>query len=214
MNDGNSKMIRVCLVEDDDKIRESLIILIEGTDGFRCVGAYESAEEALRDIKRIEVDVVLMDINLPGMSGIECVQQLKSIKPTLQIIMLTVYEDSEKIFTSLEAGASGYLLKRTPPDQLLQGIRDVHSGGSPMSAGIARKVVESFKKEPPPADTTASLTDRETEILDLLSKGKRNKEIADTLFISPSTVHTHIHNIYEKLHIRSRSEAILKHLQR
>ena len=207
-------MIRVCLVEDDERIRESLIILIEGTDGYRCVGAYESAEEALRDLKRVDADVVLMDINLPGMSGVECVQQLKVMKPTLQILMLTVYEDADKIFASLEAGASGYFLKRTPPDQLLQGIRDVHTGGSPMSAQIARKVVESFKREHPPADTASSLTDRETEILDLLSKGKRNKEIADLLFISPSTVHTHIHNIYEKLHIRSRSEAILRHLQR
>ena len=207
-------MIRVCLVEDDERIRESLIILIEGTDGYRCVGAYESAEEALRDLKRVDADVVLMDINLPGMSGVECVQQLKVMMPTLQIIMLTVYEDADKIFASLEAGASGYLLKRTPPDQLLQGIRDVHAGGSPMSAQIARKVVESFKRERPPADTASSLSDRETEILDLLSRGKRNKEIADLLFISPSTVHTHIHNIYEKLHIRSRSEAILRHLQR
>ncbi len=208
--------IRVAIVEDDDKIRESLIVLIEGSDGFRCVGAYERAEEAIRDFKRKDADVVMMDINLPQMQGTEAVHVLKELKPELQIIMLTVYEDSEKVFESLEAGATGYLLKRTPPDQLLNSIKDVMAGGSPMSPTIARRVVQSFNRVVPtkPAGEPLVLSAREEEILNLLVKGKRYKEIADTLFISPSTVHTHLHNIYEKLHVRSRSEAMAKYLNR
>jgi len=208
--------IRVAIVEDDDKIREGLIVLIEGSDGFRCVGAYERAEEAVKDFKQKDADVVLMDINLPGMQGTEAVSVLKETKPGLQIVMLTVYEDSDKVFASLEAGATGYLLKRTPPDQLLNSIKDVMAGGSPMSPTIARRVVQSFKKSPAlkKDGEQAQLSIREEEILNLLVKGKRYKEIADALFISPATVHTHLHNIYEKLHVRSRSEAMVKYLQR
>ncbi len=206
--------VRVAIVEDDEKIRESLIVLIEGTDGFRCVGAYEYAEEAINDFRRVDADVVLMDINLPKMSGIDCVRALKEQKPEVQIIMLTVYEDNDKIFASLEAGASGYLLKRTPPDQLLNGIRDVVAGGSPMTPHIARRIVQSFLSPVAKMKTGIELSSREREILDLLAKGKRYKEIGDILFISPSTVHTHLHNIYEKLHVRSRSEAIVKYLQK
>lgn len=208
--------IRVAIVEDDDKIRESLIVLLEGSEGFRCVGAYETAEEAIRDFKQKDADVVLMDINLPGMQGTEAAFRLKEMKPQLQVIMLTVYEDNDKVFASLEAGATGYLLKRTPPDQLLNGIKEVFSGGSPMSPTIARRVVQSFKKQSPYRTTNdgAQLSTREEEILNLLVKGKRYKEIADALFISPATVHTHLHNIYEKLHVRSRAEAMAKYLQK
>lgn len=208
-------MIRIALVEDDDRIRESLIVLLEGTEGFRCVGAFEQAEEAIRDLKRTSADVVLMDINLPGISGVDGVRQLKGMFPRLQIIMLTVYEDNEKIFASLEAGASGYLLKRTPPDRLIAGIREVVDGGSPMSPQIARKVVQSFRRAAPPSSSSdIELSKRESEILDLLVQGKRYKEIADDLFISPSTVHSHLHSIYDKLHVRSRTEAVVKYLRR
>ncbi len=207
---------RVAVVEDDDKIRESLIVLIEGSDGFRCIGAYERAEEAIRDFKRKDADVVLMDINLPQMQGTEAVRVLKELKPELQIIMLTVYEDSDKVFESLEAGATGYLLKRTPPDQLLNSIKEVMAGGSPMSPTIARHVVQSFRKAAPrkPDAESVTLSEREEEILNLLVKGRRYKEIAEALFISPSTVHTHLHNIYEKLHVRSRTEAMVKYLNK
>lgn len=201
-------MIRVALVEDDEKIRQSLIALLESSDGFRCVGAYETAEEAIDDFHHKDADVVLMDIHLPGMSGTESVRRLKEIKPSLEVIMLTVYEDDEKIFASLESGASGYLLKQTPPAELLSSIRQVTEGGSPMSPRIARRVVQSFKKE---INSSPQLSEREREILDLLVKGKRYKEIADTLFISPATVHTHLHNIYEKLQVRSRAEAAVKY---
>ena len=209
-------LIRVAIVEDDEKIRESLIVLIEGSDGFRCIGAYERAEDAIRDFKRKDADVVLMDINLPEMQGTEAVSVLKELKPNLQIIMLTVYEDNDKIFASLEAGATGYLLKRTPPDQLLNSIKEAMAGGSPMSPTIARRVVQSFMKISSRKDGNKSdqLSDREEEILNLLIRGKQYKEIADTLFISTATVHTHIHNIYEKLHVRSRAELMAKYLKK
>ncbi len=207
---------RVVLVEDDDKIRNSLIVLIEGSEGMRCVGAYDRAEDAVRDFRTKDADVVLMDINLPGMQGTEAAAHLKEMKPDLQIIMLTVYEDSEKVFESLEAGASGYLLKRTPPDQLLNGIREVMSGGSPMSPTIARRVVQSFKKDAPRKSEAGrpALSAREEEILNLLVKGRQYKEIGEALFISPSTVHTHLHSIYEKLHVRTRAEAMAKLMKR
>ncbi len=207
-------VIRVAIVEDDEKIRESLVMLIEDTPGFRCVGAYESAEDALSDFRNKDADVVLMDINLPAMNGVECVRKLKAVKPKLEICMLTVYEDAEKIFSSLEAGATGYLLKRTSPEQLLQGIRDTFEGGSPMSSQIARKVVQRFKEEHQKSEDEVELSEREREILNLLVKGKRYKEIGASLFISPSTVHSHLHNIYEKLHVRSRSEAIVRYMKK
>lgn len=207
-------IIRVAIVEDDEKIRESLIVLIEGSDGFRCIGAYKRAEDAIRDFKRNDADVMLMDINLPEMQGTEAVAVLKELKPNLQVIMLTVYEDNDKIFKSLEAGASGYLLKRTPPDQLLKNIKEVMAGGSPMSPTIARRVVQYFKKTPSLKGQLIKLSEREEEILELLVRGKQYKEIAEALFISPSTVHTYLHNIYEKLHVRSRSEAMVKFLNR
>jgi len=206
--------IRVSVVEDDSRIRESLIVLIDGVEGFRCVSAYENAEEALEDIPRKAPDVVLMDINLPGMSGIECVRSLKEKMLGMQIIMLTVFEDTDKIFKSLEAGASGYLLKRTSPDQVLNAIREAHNGGSPMSSQIARKVVQSFRKPVEKSDPIVNLSPREEEILRALAQGSRDKEIAEALFISVDTVHSHLRRIYEKLQVRSRTEAVVKYLQK
>jgi DNA-binding NarL/FixJ family response regulator len=206
--------IRVAIVEDDQRIRNSLKVLLDGSPGFRCVATYGDAESALLDLPRESPDVVLMDINLPKMSGIECVRQLKERIPGILVIMLTVYEDSQKIFHSLQAGAVGYLIKSTVPSQILQAITEVHAGGSPMSAQIARKVVQSFYNPRADHSDTAKLTERELEILDLLAKGYLYKEIADQLSISRETVHNHLRRIYEKLHVRSRTEAVVKYFQR
>ncbi len=207
------KTIRVSIVEDDERLRNSLIVVLEGTPGFRCVSAYEDGESAMRDIPIKMPDVTLMDINLPGASGIEAVRKLKTVKPDLLILMLTVYEDSAKIFQALQAGASGYLLKMTPPDEILKAIRDVHGGGAPMSAQIARKVVQSFHADPS-APPDVQLTAREEEILQSLSRGGLYKEIASDLNISVDTVHNHLRKIYQKLHVRSRTEAVVKYLKR
>ncbi len=207
-------IIKISIVEDDDQIRKGIMKLIDGYDGFNCIGSFASAEAALEGIPLQKPDVILMDINLPQMSGIECVQSLTKDYPEIQIIMLTIYEDSRLIFESLKAGASGYLLKRASPEELLQAIKDVKNGGSPMSSQIARKVVQYFQKSTPPDDISKKLTQREEEILDLLSKGFRYKEIAEKLFISIETVHSHIHKIYEKLQVRSRTEAVVKYLNR
>ena len=206
--------ISVTIVEDDDRIRNGLIALIEGVDGFSCAGAYDNAEQALRQIPVQHPSVVLMDINLPGMNGIECVGLLKEKMPDIQIIMLTVFEDVDMIFSALAAGASGYLLKRTPSDQILNAIKDVHNGGSPMTSQIARKVVQSFKKPVAEKSVATLLTPREEEILKALAGGSRDKEIAESLFISIDTVHTHLRKIYDKLHVRSRTQAVLKYLQK
>jgi DNA-binding NarL/FixJ family response regulator len=206
--------IKVSIVEDSDRFRESLVILIDGVEGFRCVGAHPTAEEALSRIPLERPDVVLMDIHLPGRSGVDCVRELKTRLPALPIMMLTANEDSEQIFNSLMAGASGYLLKRTPPNQLLEAIQEMHRGGSPMSTQIARKVVESFRRVAPANSPTQVLTDRENEILAQLAKGFRNKEIADQLGVSMDTVRTHLRHIYEKLHVQSRTEAVLKYFQK
>jgi DNA-binding NarL/FixJ family response regulator len=203
--------IRVAIVEDDSGFRESLAVLIGGADEFRCVGSYPNAEIALKGISREWPDVVLMDINLPQMSGIECVAKLKQLKPTLQIMMLTVYLDNEQIFNSLKAGASGYLLKKTSPAKIMDAIAEIHAGGAPMSMSIARKVVQVFQKENH-ADETKCLTRREYEILTHLAKGSQYKEIAEALSVSIATVRSHIQNIYDKLHVRSRTEAVVKFL--
>lgn len=206
--------IKVGIVEDQDKVREGLALLIDGTVGFTCTEAYANGEEALRHLPAYRPDVVLMDIHLPKMSGIECLQKLKEKLPDVQVMMLTVYEDNELIFKSLIAGATGYILKRTPPAQLLESITELHEGGSPMSDQIARKVVEAFRQMGRSSKQTDNLSERESEILSFLAKGYHDKEIADKFFLSIKTVRTHLRNIYKKLHVRSRTEAVLKYLQK
>jgi DNA-binding NarL/FixJ family response regulator len=204
--------ISVSIVEDDAGVRSSLAKLIEGSPGFRCLSQHPTGESALQELPKTNPHVVLMDINLPGVSGVECVRRLKPILPGTQIIMLTVYQNTEHIFNALAAGATGYLLKQTPPAELLAAIRDVHGGGSPMSSHIARKIVQSFQKPLAAARDTDNLSPRESEVLDLLAKGYLYKEIADKMGLSYATVHTHIRHIYEKLHVRSRTEAVARHL--
>ena len=204
--------IRIAVVEDDKTVREGLQMLLNGSPGFTCVAAYSSGEDALSGISEIIPDVVLMDINLPGINGIECILKLKEQDLPMLFIMLTVFEDPDAIFQSLSAGACGYLLKHTPPAKLLEAIQDVHRGGSPMSGEIARKVVQSFQQPATKSSTSLSLTKREEEILGFLAQGYFYKEIAASLSISVETVRTHIRNIYEKLQVRTRTEAILKYL--
>ncbi len=204
--------IAVSIVEDDPQVRSSLAKLIDSSPGYRCVSRHGSAENALAEIPKVKPDVTLMDINLPGINGVECVRRLKPQLPGTQMIMLTVYQNTEHIFNALAAGATGYMLKQTPPAELLAAIKEVHAGGSPMSSHIARKIVQSFQQPTPPAVATASLSPREAEVLDLLAKGFLYKEIADQMKVSYATVHTHIRHIYEKLHVRSRTEAVAKHL--
>jgi DNA-binding NarL/FixJ family response regulator len=215
-----SNLIRVALVEDDPEVRANLAALIEESPGFRCVGQFSDGATALQELPATQADVVLMDINLPGMLGTECVRKLKAITPRLPVLMLTVYDDSEQIFKSLMAGATGYLLKRTPRAKLIEAIREIHSGGAPMSRQVARRVVQFFQQiEQMPATSRpmpelGSLTKREREVLACLAKGFAYKEIADQLKISFETVRTHLRTIYDKLHVHSRTEAVLKYLGR
>ena len=204
--------ISVSIVEDDAQVRASLAKLIDSSSGYRCVSRHGSAEDALQEIPKFKPDVTLMDINLPGINGVECTRRLKPLLPATQIIMLTVYQNTEHIFNALAAGATGYLLKQTPPNELLAAIREVHAGGSPMSSHIARKIVQSFQQVAPPAAGVDGLSPREAEVLDLLAKGFLYKEIADMMKVTYATVHTHIRHIYEKLHVRSRTEAVARHL--
>jgi len=204
--------ISVSIVEDDAQVRASLVKLIDSSPGFRCVSNHASAENALLEIPKVKSQVVLMDINLPGINGVECVRRLKPQMPGTQVIMLTVYQNTEHIFNALAAGATGYLLKQTPPAELLAAIREVHGGGSPMSSHIARKIVQSFQQSASASAEAQSLSPREAEVLDLLAKGFLYKEIADSMKVTYATVHTHIRHIYEKLHVRSRTEAVAKHL--
>ena len=206
--------ISVSIVEDDAKVRESLARLINSSPGYRCVSEHASGEEALREIPAVKPDVTLMDINLTGISGVECVRRLKPVLPQTQVIMLTVYQNTEHIFNALAAGATGYLLKQTPPAELLAAIRNVHDGGSPMSSHIARKIVQSFQQPAPVAVEGDALSPREAQVLELLAKGFLYKEIADSMKVSYATVHTHIRHIYEKLQVRSRTEAVAKHLRK
>lgn len=207
-----SEEIRVAIVEDRDDVRQGLAFLVEGAEGFRCTGAYADAESALAELERAEPDVVLMDIGLPGMSGIDAVPLIRERKPRTQVMMLTVYEDESRVFDSLRAGATGYVLKKTPPAQLLEWIAVLHQGGSPMSSQIARRVVEVFQRAPARPDPTSELTAREREILELLVRGFRYREIGKQLFISLDTVRTHIRHIYEKMQVRSRTEATARYL--
>ena len=204
-------MTTVGIVEDDAILRDTLARLVGGARGFQCVAACATGEEALQKMSAHNPQVILMDLNLPKMSGIECIRHLKEILPSTPVIVLTVYEDSEHIFRALKAGACGYLLKRSDPDDVLAAIKDAREGGSPMSSQIARRVVVSFHGSAPGAGV--ALTERENEILSLLSQGYANKEIAEKMNITVPTVRTHLRHIYEKLHVRSRTEAIIKYLK-
>lgn len=202
-------MINVGIIEDEKDIRNSLELLINGSEGFSCKHTYSSAEDAIKEIPSLKLDVVLTDINLPGKSGIDCIRELKSKCSETHFLICTTFEDSENVFNALKAGATGYLTKTTQPSKLLDAIVDAYNGGSPMSSHIARKVVNSFKVSDVNPEL-ARLSNREKEILDLLSKGLRYKEIADKIFLSTETVRTHIRNIYEKLQVNSRTEAVNK----
>lgn len=204
--------ITIGIVEDDSRIRVGLSALLQEEPDFECVGSFSSAEDALRHLPGLRPKVVIMDVNLPGMSGIECVQQLTSGDHPPQVIMLTVRQDSEIIFASLAAGACGYLLKPPTASQLVDAVRDVFSGGAPMTASIARRVAQSFKKQDTKTPEIYSLTPREVEVLELLAKGFAYKEVAADLNISYSTVQRHIESIYRKLHVHSRTHAVTKFL--
>ena len=206
------RVIRVSIVEDDAPARAILAGWVGRAEGFRCLGQHPNGEIALAQLPLEKPDVVLMDINLGGITGVECVRRLKPLLPATQFLMLTVYEDADHILRALEAGASGYLLKQTPRTQLLAALREVFSGGSPMTSNIARKVVQSFQ-HPAPAEEQA-LSPREQEVLDLLARGYLYKEIADSLNISVPTVNTYIRRIYEKLHVRSRAQAVARYAHR
>ena len=206
--------ITVSIVEDNEQLRSTLARVISRAEGFRCLSHYGDAESALEGLPKDRPDVVLMDINLPGINGVECVRRLKQSAPEIQSVMLTVYEDTDNIFAALAAGAGGYLLKRTKTAELLEAIREVHRGGSPMTTHIARKVTQSFQKAGPSPHATENLSEREQEVLDCLSQGFLYKEIADKLGISYETVHTYIRRIYEKLQVRTRTEAVAKFLRR
>jgi DNA-binding NarL/FixJ family response regulator len=207
-------MISVSIVDDEKKLCESIAAFLNGSPGFRCVSIYGSAETALQRLPADAPDVVLMDINMAGMNGIECVRRLKVLAPRLQILMLTVYDDTDQIFKALAAGATGYLLKRHDPEELLQAIRDVQAGGSPMSNSIARKVVASFQKADLIGENENQLSAREQAVLDCLARGLPYKQIGDELGISINTIRTHLRHIYEKLHVQSRTEAVAKYLRR
>ena len=210
MRNVTGMTITISIVEDQREMRESLAEWVGSAPGLRCVGTHATAEEALRDIPAENPDVVLMDINLTGMSGIECVARLKERRPGTQVLMLTTYDDGDLIFDSLRAGANGYLLKNMPREELVEAVQQVRAGGAPMSLQIARKVINYFHQAKKPAVELKSLTGREQEILRLLAKGYMYKEIADHLAISMSTVRTHVSAVYEKLHVHSRTEAAMK----
>ena len=205
--------IKVAIVDDDEGIRASLSALIQRAPGFKLAGEFLNGEMALKEIPKLMPDVVLMDINLPGMKGYECVRQLKSAHATIQVLMLTVYEDSDSLFNSLRAGASGYLLKRTASARLLEAIRDVFEGGSPMTPQLARRVVQFFSRPASESAPLARLTPAEREFLDQLANGYAYKEIADRMNISIDTVRSYVRTVYEKLHVHSRTEAVVKYLR-
>ncbi len=205
--------IKVSIVEDDQQIREGMAFLINSSETAQCISTHSTAEDALQQIPAGKPSVVLMDLNLPQMSGIECTRQLKALLPQVQILILTMYEDSEQVFNSIMAGASGYLVKRTPPDKILEAIREIHTGASPMSGRIARMMVEHFRNLKRSAPELENLSKREQEVLELLAKGYRYKEIADALAVGFDTVRSHLRSIYDKLHVHSRTEAVAKYLR-
>lgn len=208
-----SLMTKVAIVEDNPTLRKYLHQLIDKTEGHRCVSASASAEEALKEIPKSKPDVVLMDIHLPGESGIACTARLRETMPNLQVIMLTVYKDIQMIFQALKVGACGYVLKRSDEKEILEAIAEVRAGGAPMTSEIARMVVRSFLEQPAEKNETEDLSPREKEILALLAEGLSNKELGAALHISFTTVRTHLMHIYEKLHVRCRTEAAAKYLR-
>ncbi|MEI9960488.1 MAG: response regulator transcription factor [Limisphaerales bacterium] len=208
---NNPKSRRVAVVEDDSGLRNQLERILKSASGVCCVGTFSSAEKALEGMVTAQPDVILMDINLPGMSGIECVARLRKELPDAHVIMLTVYEDSERIFQALQAGADGYLVKTSPTKTLLQAIEDVYMGGSPMSSHIARKVVRQFRQPDSPPDETKSLSPRERETLELVAAGYVYKEIAEKMNIGSETVRTYIKGVCKKLHVRNRIEAVARY---
>lgn len=207
---NKSVSVLVSIVEDDASIRQILTEWISRAEGFRCHSVHDSAESALAKLPEEKPRIVLVDINLPGQSGIECVRRLKPTMPDTQFMMLTVYEDTGHIFDALKAGASGYLLKRTPREELIASLKQVQEGGSPMTSYIARKVVQSFYQTPAERNETEGLSPREREVLELLARGYFYKEITEALGISMSTVNTHVRRVYEKLHVHSRAQAVAK----
>ena len=207
------RTIRVSVVEDDDALRENLVHFLRLAPDIECVSEHGSAEAALREIPALKPDVVLMDINLPGMNGIDCVRRLKARLPQMQVLMVTVYDDGDRVFKALLAGASGYLLKASIASEIVPAVREVMQGGSPLDSYIARKVVQFFQQRPPTPRDDAGLTPREGEVLELLAKGLTYKEIATRLSISVDTVRRHCHNIYGKMHVFSRTEAVVKYLE-
>jgi DNA-binding NarL/FixJ family response regulator len=207
-----NEIIRVSVLDDDEDFRELLSSLLNKSQGFKCVSTYQNINEALKNIENDLPDILLLDIGIPGKSGIEILKEIKIAFPTIKVMMLTVYSDSEKIFQSLRGGAAGYLLKKSPANKLLEAIREAYNGGAPFSGEVARKVLEYFQTGSDPA-VTSVLSDREKEVLEALVDGHSTKAIADKLFVSSHTVRFHLHNIYVKLHVNSRSEAIAKALK-
>ena len=205
--------IRVSIVEDLTEVREGLIELIQSDEELLMVGSFKDAEAAAEKLPALCADIVVMDINLPGMSGIECIRTIKEKCPNTEFMMFTVYENDEKVLQALKAGATGYLLKRTEPKRIVESIKELNQGGSPMSSNIARKLLTLFVHEKTKTKKEA-LSDRENEVLQLLADGLLYKEIAERLFIGHGTVRQHIHNIYEKLHVHNRTEAVNKYFER
>ena len=207
------KAVTVSIVDDDCELTSRISAYLNKTSSYRCISSYATAEEALTQLPKDTPDVVLMDINLAGMNGIECVRQLRPSLPNTPVVMLTVFEDTDKIFRAIAAGASGYLLKRMPPSKLLDAIAEVVGGGSPMSAPIARKVIQLLQTMPIPSDDTMDLSDRERQVLEAMAAGQLYKQIADDLCVSIHTVRSYIRRIYEKLHVRTRTEAVAKYFR-
>jgi DNA-binding NarL/FixJ family response regulator len=202
--------IKVSIVEDIEEVRESIDKLLQGSDEFTLISSFENAEQAEKSIPFEQPDIVIMDISLPGKTGIECLRKIKDKCAGTQFMMYTIFEDDEKVFQALEAGASGYLLKKTPKEKITEALKELHEGGSPMSTQIARKVIQAFQRRKEISEEEKSLTKKEKEVLDLLAKGFLYKEIADQLSITINTVKQHIHTIYEKLHVTNKAEAISK----
>jgi DNA-binding NarL/FixJ family response regulator len=201
--------IKVAIVEDTATVRETIVMFLENTEGYTCVGVYSNAEDALEALPKVNPHIVIMDIGLPGVSGIDCIRKLKPVCTGTQFLVCTVFEDDGKIFEAIQAGATGYLLKQTPPTKILAAVRDLYEGGSPMSGAIARRIFN-LMQAPKKHDEFEQLSDREKEVITLLAKGFRYKEISSQLNISFFTVSTHVHNIYEKLQVQSRTEAVNK----